>query len=237
VKLVLTLLLLLLAPPLWALKFYPMSITFSPVRGENKLIFVENDSKDPIAIQITVAKREMNLSGEEQHPVTSDFKLFPSQLILKAGQKRAIRLALSQIESTKDEIPYRIIVEQLPIKLKKKKKQGASIKVLFRYIGSLYVTPSESKSDVGVTMTVVDPDQKHLRIRLENRGGRHQILKKLKLMIISGKERLQLTGEQLKGISGENILAKKQREFKLLLPFPHQLDLSKPLQAKIDFAP
>ena len=157
-----------------------MSITFSPVRGENKLIFVENDSKDPIAIQITVAKREMNLSGEEQHPVTSDFKLFPSQLILKAGQKRAIRLALSQIESTKDEIPYRIIVEQLPIKLKKKKKQGASIKVLFRYIGSLYVTPSESKSDVGVTMTVVDPDQKHLRIRLENRGGRHQILKKLK---------------------------------------------------------
>lgn len=196
----------------YAFKFSPMSTTIGIKENNNStLFFIENDSDQAIAVTASVLKREMNIEGIESNPqINGEMTVYPSQLIIPPNEKRSVKVTWVGTIVPKMEQAYRLIAEQLPIELDKNKKQKASIKVLLRYVAALYVQAEDFDADI--SLKKIDVDDKKVSFLISNSGKKHQVLSNLS-MKIGGKKTLELTSEDLKGMTGENILGLTERVF------------------------
>jgi fimbrial chaperone protein len=201
----------------FAFKFSPMSTSIGVKENENSsLFFLENDSALAIAVQVSLAKREMDENGIENNPkISHELTLYPTQLIIPPNEKRSVKVTWVGPMVPNKELAYRLIAEQLPIELEKIKNKKANIKVLLRYIAALYVKAEDFSSDIKVSeMKIQD---KKLSIMIENKGKKHQVLAHLILKFTDEKKKTEIVfdSEELKGISGENVLAESKRIFSI----------------------
>lgn len=201
----------------YAFKFSPMSTSIGISENKNSTLFyLENDSDQPIAVTATLLKREMDLEGvESNQKVGDEFSLYPSQLIIPPNEKRSVKVTWIGKTVPVSELSYRLVAEQLPIDLDKNKKQKASIKVLLRYVAALYVTPEDYQSEV--VLKKMEIDEKHVSFLIANTGRSHQVLSNLLIKVkvkVAGKKDIELNSEDLKGMSGENVLALSERLFR-----------------------
>lgn len=226
-KLILTLFCTVLSVSVFAFKFSPMSQTLIPGKDKNSIFVIENDSNEPIAIQMTVAKRAMDINGKEiQTEEKQAITLYPDQLIVPPGEKRSVKVTWNGGDKTKlsAEESYRVIAEQLPIDISKSKKKGANIKVLLRYVAAFYVSSDDFESKI--EMKSVETTKDEVKFILENTGKEHQVLTKLTLSFKSGDKTIEIPSEALKGMAGENVLANSKRAF----TFPNK-DLFKQIKS------
>lgn len=197
----------------YAFKFSPMSTSIGIASNKNSTLFyLENDSDQPIAVTASLLKREMNVEGVESNKkIDGELMVYPSQLIIPPNEKRSVKVTWVGKTAPTAELSYRLVAEQLPIELDKNKKQKASIKVLLRYVAALYVEAEDYTPDV--TLKKMDVDDKSVSFLLANAGKKHQILANL-TMKVSGKKDIDLTSDDLKGMTGENVLASSERVFR-----------------------
>lgn len=192
-----------------------MSLTLDKDSSFKGTIQIENESSAPMAIEISMAKRVMDEFGKETHPIVADqFQIYPEQIILASKQKRSIRVEWKGDKEIKEEMPFRLIAEQLPIEMDGKPKAG--IKLLLKYIAAIYVRPENVKSKIIASVKSYKGD--NLQVLVKNTGSKHQILKDAVLILKAGKDQKEISGEHLKGLSGENILAGGQRVFNITVP-------------------
>lgn len=201
----------------YAFKFSPMSASIGTKSKNNSALFyMENDSDQPIAVQVSAAKREMDQNGIETNTKAgAEVSIFPTQLIIPPNEKRSVKISWTGKENLDQEIPYRLIAEQLPIDLEKNKNKKASIKVLLRYMAALYISNEDFTSDVKFN-GMKKADGK-ISFEFENSGKKHQVLANLHLKISDEKRKkeIELGPENLKGMTGENILPMSKRHFVL----------------------
>lgn len=219
------LLILLYTNQLFAYQLSPMSFTFSPKISSHYFV-ISNDSDKKEAIQITIAKRVMDLSGNEKHPEIEDvFMVYPDQLILKPNERRKIKVQRLSKNTPEIEQAYRLITEQLPINLKKKsdRKVKTSINLLLRYIASVYIAPMSPKKSFKLVKTIVKNNK--LNLTIKNSGNTHILLKELKVKLSSLGANYTYSAKELKSMKGENILAGNSRKF--ILPFPKKMHKTK----------
>lgn len=186
------------------------------VKGNDSsaLYFLENDTDQSIAVQVNLVRREMDINGVESNPkISNELTLYPTQLIIPPNEKRSVKVAWVGKELPTKELAYRLIAEQLPIELEKNKNKKASIKVLLRYVAALYVKAEDYSPDIKVAE--VKNVEKKISILIENIGKKHQVLANLNLKFIDEKKKKEilLTVDDLKGMSGENVLADSKRIF------------------------
>ena len=196
----------------YAFKFSPMSTSIETKSGNNSTLFyLENDSDQPIAVTVSVLTREMNSEGiESNNKIGGEMTVYPSQLIIPANEKRSAKVTWIGKTIPTKELAYRLIAEQLPIDLEKGVKKKAAIKVLLRYVAALYVSSESHQSKISLKKLEVTP--KAISFQIQNSGKKHQVLLGL-ILKISGKKELELSGDDLKGMSGENVLALSERVF------------------------
>lgn len=196
----------------YAFKFSPMSTTIGVKENANSTLFyLENDSDQPIAVTATLLKREMNLEGVESNSkIGEELAIYPSQLIIPANEKRSVKVTWIGKNLPKAELAYRLVAEQLPIDIEKDKKKKASIKVLLRYVAALYVNAEDFSSDI--SFKKLEVSDKQVSFTIGNAGKAHQVLSNLELKVI-GKKTLVFNGEELKNMTGENVLAESERVF------------------------
>lgn len=199
----------------YAFKFSPMSSTIGIKASDNNVLFyLENDSNQPIAVQVTLAQREMDINGVEKNSkIGNELTVYPSQLIIPANEKRSVKVIWTGTVVPVKELAYRLIAEQLPIDLEKSKSKKASIKVLLRYIAALYVKAEDFSSEISIKEIKIA--NKVFSIEVNNNGKKHQVLSNLNLKFTDEKnnKKILLKPEDLKGMSGENILANSNRIF------------------------
>jgi len=210
-----------------------MSTSIETKAGNNTTLFyLENDSDKPIAVSINVLSREMNTAGEEKNnKINGEISAYPTQLIIPGNEKRSVKVSWIGKTIPANELSYRLVAEQLPIDLEKGNKKKASIKVLLRYVAALYVASDLYEPEVSLKKFEVTPTT--ISFHMQNTGKKHQILAGLVLKL-SGKKELELSGEDLKGMSGENILALSERVF----TFPKTgklIDVQQSDKVKINF--
>lgn len=212
----------------YALRFSPFRVKFEPSgAGANQLFTVENDTNAPASVQIRIVTREVDVDGGEKNAdAEKDFTIYPAQMVLKPHATRSVRVQWLGDPKLKEEKAYRIIAEQLPVNLDKQKPKTSAVKFLVTYRGALFVTPPGLAHNVTLDFTGTTQDatgKKMLEIVLHNRGTQHALLRNLKLDIKDDKgNSVSLAGQsQLKGITGEGILAKHRRRF--LIPRPTEL--------------
>jgi fimbrial chaperone protein len=191
-----------------------MSATIGVDKKNNSVLFyLENDTEQPIAISASVISRTMDINGVEKNAKCDDeLMAYPSQLIIPANEKRSIKVSWIGKSIPEIEKSYRLIAEQLPIDIDKKDKKKASIRVLLRYAAALYVEPKKLNSKVSLEKFSIE--DKFISFHLKNSGGKHQILSDLSIKV-SGKKSFEIESDDLKGMTGENVLAASERIFKI----------------------
>ncbi len=212
-NILLTILTLLISFNTHAFKFSPMSTSIGVQDKKNSTLFyLENDSDQPIAVTASVVRREMSIEGVETNKkVDDEVTVYPNQLIIPPNEKRSVKVTWVGKKAPSSELAYRLIAEQLPIDLDKNKKQKASIKVLLRYVAALYVEPEDFASEISLKKMQIN--DKQVAFLVANNGKKHQVLSNLSLYV-TGKKNFSIEGDELKGMTGENVLALSQRIFR-----------------------
>lgn len=218
----------LAASPVFAFTFSPISQDFSPTgAGSIQSFRLENEGPDPIAVRISMLTRDLDADCREVNaPADSLFVVYPSRAVLRAGSVQAIRVQWKGPTDLTTEKCYRILVEQLPVDFGSQEKQKGSIRVLFRYLGAMYIVPPGARPDVVLesAMPAADADGRTgLLLVLANRGTAHAILSELTVTVTSGAasgaaQKRSFGPEELAGISGENLLPGTARRHFLALP-------------------
>lgn len=209
-KLVLILLSLLFT---LSFKFNPMSQSLELSEGKKSAQFtIENDTAESMAIELTVKERKMDVNGKEELPATSEISIFPPQIIIPAKEKRTVRVVWNGPQEISSEKSFRVIAEQLPLNVQKKKR-GTGIQMLMKYMAAFYVTPADAQAEIKVSL--VEVKDKEISIKVDNTGKAHKIMYRPKLTFKKGKDKWIIEQKDLKGFSGENVLANSSRIFKL----------------------
>lgn len=218
----------------WAFSLSPMSVSLSPSgKGNSTSFILDNNGPEKIAVQVSMAKREVSVDGTERNPDADDeFIVYPSQLVLEPNDKRTVRVTWAGDLKPMRELAYRIIAEQLPVDTTRpEKKERGLIKMLLRYLGSVYITPpgANAKIELDRIEPIASHDKKktpHLALYLVNSGTAHAIIKRAKLKITRpGSAPLELGWDALKELDGQNVLASSKRRFELAWPpkLPHSI--------------
>lgn len=226
-----------------AFKFTPIEMVFEPAgRGATRTFQITNAHDQPIAVEIRLATREMTLSGEDRLSDAEDsFAVFPAQTIVLPGKSQTVRVQWLGDPAPGRELAFRLVAEQLPIELNRETSDGARLKLLVRYIASLYIVPKGVAPDVVLesALRATGADGKaRLAVVLHNRGTAHSLLRGLTLTATGqapggGEVSIALTAAQLDGMIGQNLLAGHRRAF--LLPWPATL-AEGPVAVSFDYA-
>lgn len=203
-------LILLFSPFIYAFNFNPMSQAIE--LGENQKsvqFFLENDTSEKMAVELSVRERKMDENGKETLPATTEMTIFPPQMVIPPNEKRTIRVSWTGSKELKEEKAFRVIAEQLPLKVDEKQKKKSGIQMLMKYMAALYVTPKDAEAKLKVLST--ETRGADLVIELLNEGSKHQVLTKPTLTFKQPK--VSIGPDQLTGMTGENILANSKRRF------------------------
>lgn len=238
-----TFLLISTISPVLAFKLDPISRVFEPAgAGATQSYQIINDTSEQIAVEISMAQRKMSLEGKETtEKADDDFLVYPSQIVLPPGGVQSVRVTWLGNPNPEKELAYRIIAEQLPINLKKPEPSETqtitgSVKVMFRYLGSVYIRPKNAQSKVMISNVSQEKGadgKEQLAITFDNQGNRRAVLSELNLNLTSQQgNQISLKPEELEGINNGVILAGNQRRF--LIPWPKQLPVGQ-VTAKFTF--
>lgn len=201
-----------------AISFTPIEMDFSPAgRGTTQVFRLENTTAEPAAVEMSIKARAMAPNGDDQlTDAETQFNVFPAQVVLQPGQVQTIRVQYVGPAALANEIAYRLIAEQLPIDVGQAPQNGGRMRLLVKYVASVYVVPANVKAvlTVGDTQLVTEGGKRWLQLRVTNDGGTRKILKDVKLEVGG----MTLAGEQLKGMDGENVLARTTRVFRVSAP-------------------
>ncbi len=193
----------------------PMSQSIDPeAKIKQGQLLLDNPTENPMAIEIRAAERIQKPDGTEEMPDTSELMVYPPQLIVPPKEKRTIRIQWTGQTPPKEKA-FRIIAEQLPLNVEEKKNKKTGIKMLLKYIAAFYVTPQSAQSKVEIES--IESKEK-LFITVVNSGTKHQLLQNAVLSLKNEKKTLQIEGDALKGLIGENILAGSKRVFQISIP-------------------
>jgi fimbrial chaperone protein len=216
-------LLLVLAGESLAYRLVPITLDFTPSgRSANQTFRVENDGDEPIAVEVTMRTREMDIDGNEvRNDAEDDFMIYPPQMVIKPNQVQTVRVKWLGDPSPKTEMAYRLITEQLPIQLNRAEKGATGITMLVRYVGTVYIVPEGAEADVVLetaTRETAEDGSQMAAITLWNKGRAHGIMKAPQLTLMAGGQSVNVPLTDLADIDTQNILAGGRRKFVVALP-------------------
>jgi fimbrial chaperone protein len=222
----------------------PLSVDFFPSGSLATQSFILKSTGDkPVAIQLSMAIREISLDGTETNVDADDqFLIYPPQLVIPPGEQQTVRVTWLGDPIPTKELAFRIIAEQVPVDLTEiKQTEGdrtVTVRVLLRYRGSVYIKPEGVAPKLVLESASSQKDKAgadKLVLNVANQGTAHKLLQNIKVTVKAGSgQSVTLAGKQLEGVLGENILADSKRQF--ILPWPKEIPVG-PVTATFDTNP
>ena len=221
-------LLLLGSGAAFAFTLTPIVRDFTPSGpGTVQSFRLENEGSENVALRIRILTREMDEYGKEKLlPAEGLFLIYPPQVVLKPRSFQTLKVQWRGPAAVDTELSYRLLVEQMPVNFDDQTTPGGRIRIMFRYLGALYVVPPRPRPDVTLESSsplVNDKGEKGRELVFRNSGNAHVLLGDLEISLRAAdapadSPPLVVSGDELKGINGENILAGRRRRYFLPLP-------------------
>ena len=141
---------------------------------QSRLVFtVSNPQKEPVACEFTILRLKGVTPTSEEREETDDFIFFPSQFILKAGEKKIVRVRYMKNQILDSESIYRIIAKELDVNLGFD-TNTTGLKFRFSYEGLIFVAPKGLKPNLKIVSYSKKDDG--LEIVVENIGNKSDVL-------------------------------------------------------------
>jgi fimbrial chaperone protein len=215
----------------------PTTAKLAPVGGGSTSAFlIRNTTQELLALEISFLARQIDLDGNESTaPAEDDFLVYPPQILLRPGESQTVRITWVGDPQPSQSLAYWMLTAQVPIDLSQENQSALppaqpveGIRVvlspLFNHQGAIYIVPPGASPKVvlqDVSYQKGENGQEQLVIMLENLGTAHQLLRNFQITVNSEGASITLTEEDLKGLSGRNILPGNKRRF--VLPWPKEL--------------
>jgi fimbrial chaperone protein len=177
----------------------PQIITLEPTgRKSQEWVSVKHmgDTDLPMAIELRIVKREMDISGHISYASDEsdeNFVIYPTQMILYPGEIQMVYIQWAGSAAPGKELVYSFIAENVPIELNPKKndeeingKASLEVRTLVRYEGLIFIRPSKVAPDVVVESANVEMDEASkpkLTVVLLNQGSARQKLTGMSLTV------------------------------------------------------
>jgi fimbrial chaperone protein len=212
------------ADPAAAFKMTPIEAEFGVGRQAMQTFKIENPGNQPVAIELTVHQRGMATDGSDVLTAAPDaFTVFPDQIVLQPGQTQSVRVQWLGQDVPAAEMAYRLQAEQLPIDVGSDAGERSGLRLLVKYMASLYVRPDDPAAALSASIAEGEREGRRVAIvRLRNEGNAHVVVQEPMLNITAGGAPVAYTEAQRDAIHGRNVLAGVERE--LVLPWAPNLD-------------
>lgn len=172
----------------------PIIITLNPDNNQRQQwITVKATGDQPIAVELSIIKRQINIEGElfhETKETDENFLIYPSQLILFPGDEQIVSIQWLAEFTPNKELVYSFIAEQVKINLNDTinppLENKLDIGLLLKYQGIVYVRPSGVSSMLTVKSAISKESnngQTLLVVTLHNQGTARQKINKIKLTV------------------------------------------------------
>lgn len=224
--------------PLSAFNLEPITADLEPSGSKSVVTLrLSNPSAESIAVRIRILTRTEDGEGREVNaPADELFTVYPNRVVIGPKGIQLVRVQWKGNPNPSQELAFRLLVEQLPVDFGENKRVGGSIRILTRYVGSLYVLPPHAKAEVRIIQTSLGTDtegRKGIFLVFQNQGTAHTILGDLTIEVSALGRKVIFEGDSLQGISGENLLAGSKRTF--FLPLPPELQDVDPSALEVNF--
>ncbi len=201
----------------------------------SRTFYVINEDSVAVAVQLKAVARTNRTDGSEIRTPTNDFVIYPQQVMLGPNEKRAVRVTYRGAKPHGREASYRLIAEQLPVNAATVNSSGnVQIKYLMNFVASMYVSPEgvQPKVTVESLSSFNSAQGQILQMNLVNNGGRHKVLKGVKVILRSGQTEVELDPQSLKALDTINLLAGEK--ISVGVPYPTNLPAG-PVIAELQF--
>ncbi|SIQ38665.1 fimbrial chaperone protein [Alkalispirochaeta americana] len=193
---------------LQAFQLVPMSAVIDLTAGTPATSFeLTNSGSEAAAIELRVSTRRIDQRGTEFNDDASHlFQVFPSQIILRPGISQTVRVRWIGEAAPGQEQAFRLVAEQLPVRLGRDAQEGSGVQFMLRYRASLYVRPPGTAPEVRVVSLSKDPEE-GTELLLKNEGTRHQLFSRGSVIVTGAAGREEtLRIEDLPAFQGVNLL-------------------------------
>lgn len=205
--------------------------------GSSQAMMITNSHEVPIAIEVRAYGRKQLADGEDVlTPEDDDIVIYPPQMVIQPKTSQSFKVQWVGDPAPKQELAYRIVTNQLPIKFKRAESNGrvADVTMKYRYEAALYVVPkgaTPSASLTSVTRVTEAGGGASLELRIRSDGTLRAILDQPSLQLTTATGRsVTLTGDQIKPLVGLNILPGVERVVRI--PAPADIEAG-PLQGQL----
>lgn len=191
--------------------------------GSSSGMTVTNTHDVPIAIEVTVHRREQQPDGTDKLVLeTKDVIVNPPQMVIQPGASQSIRVQWVGTPNPEKELAYRIVTEQLPIRLTQVQRNDktAELTMKYRYEAALYIQPRNVKPSARLERAEVvsEGGTPMLRLTLISDGTSRAILNAPKIKLSGSGGQFTIEGEQAAPLQGLNILPGATRVVSLPAP-------------------
>ncbi len=187
----------------------PISTTIAPSGPESIATFrIKSEDPGRIAIRFRVLSRDLSPEGKEiDGPADDLFLVYPSRMVVEPGAQAVVKVQWRGPPDLAAERCFRFVAEQVALDTGPATSSG--IKMMFRYIASLYVGKPSFASALEATAvgaTGSDGSPGYL-IELRNTGTRHVVAIDPRVTLEGGL--VKLATEALGILAGANYLPGK----------------------------
>lgn len=210
----------------------PQETLLTSGSGTNRNVFVSNPSEQVKAVEVSVQTRRHDLAGDEiRNDLENDeILVYPAQFLVYPGEERIVTVRWQGEPKLPAEQAYRLTIEEVDLKndFSDEEADGATIKMLLRFVRSIYVSSEITKPRFAVDNAVAtqsiavegEGPVKQLQFEFANVGTTHAIVTSVELKVSSrGKnKRIKLDNTS---IPMPNLLAGDRR--RVIVPWPSGL--------------
>jgi len=206
--------LVLASAPLHSFTMEPMSTLLLPSGTGSVATFrIKNDGDARIAIRISVLTRSQTIEGKEiNSPAETLFSVYPARLVIEPGAVSAVKIQWRGASDLAREQCFRFVAEE--VALSSQAAQSTGIRVLFRYIASLYVGSEAFSPEISASAVAAKnpAGEAGFFVEIENRGSRHVIALDAVLSLSDESGRVITIGsEELDTLNAANYLPGSKR--------------------------
>ncbi|WP_339689287.1 fimbria/pilus periplasmic chaperone [uncultured Parasphingorhabdus sp.] len=230
--LLLSLVALFFPSPAHSYDLKPIVIQLAPSgAGAAQSVVITNTHTQPIAIEVRTFKRAQNPDGTDSLTAEDDDLLVtPPQMVIGPKSSQSFKVRWVGDARPEQELAYRLVTTQLPIKFKQEETSDVSMNVnmTYRYEAALYIVPPQSTPSarlVSVAPFTDNEGKNWLEAKIVSEGTRRAILDKASLVITpkNGGAPVTMTGERTALLVNLNILVGNERIVRL--PWPDEIPL------------
>ena len=166
----------------------PIRVNLTPENNKVMSLKVHNSSNELVAIQTELMSWHQKEGKDLYESKTREILVTPPIFTIPAGETQIIRVGLRRPVDLKQELSYRLFLQELPPPIPNK-FQG--LQVVMRMSLPIFVAPATGKASHDLSWRIQQTHKGHLILESYNRGNGHAQVTELRLQLPNGQELVQ----------------------------------------------